>query len=546
MDKDHLLSRLDIQLNYNAGGSEADGTAVADRLADEVFIPILESVIDEYPPSIGRYIDSITVQVPPVQEKDLPAAFEKALREALSEAIPDFHYAISDTYPPSTVQEEIYGLKYLLSPDNAFAEDSDIQSIYTLLLHIMQRSESFSSQSPVALHPVAETSEPEAVSQIQAQPHRSEGFAPEDLIPEFAGIDTSFLGDLSLTEQIHLFILLEQTGPKEQAPFLHLKAVLCDIITAQDARVLPALQYRLSSWREYLSARKESQEERENADPTSSTSNNTSISSSSSSSSSTSPTTSTTSSAASAQTVIDYPIVEMPTEGETVMAQSTDIDEREVTEEVVGDEGAEINEELLEERRQVQTTVETSENAWNLLDNELPVQDSRYYVKDAGLTLLHPFIGLFLKNMGLVKDGEFISPQSQVYAVHLLRELVWPGQPHYNHNLVLEKILCGLPPDYTVPEEWEPDQASQEESEALLKAVCGHWKPLSKSSTNALRTGFLQRQGSVVMEDGTWIVRVEGSAMDVLLDSLPWELSFIIFPWNEKPVLVEWLQESDF
>lgn len=228
------------------------------------------------------------------------------------------------------------------------------------------------------------------------------------------------------------------------------------------------------------------------------------------------------------------------------MAQSTDIDEREVTEEVVGDEGAEINEELLEERRQVQTTVETSENAWNLLDNELPVQDSRYYVKDAGLTLLHPFIGLFLKNMGLVKDGEFISPQSQVYAVHLLRELVWPGQPHYNHNLVLEKILCGLPPDYTVPEEWEPDQASQEESEALLKAVCGHWKPLSKSSTNALRTGFLQRQGSVVMEDGTWIVRVEGSAMDVLLDSLPWELSFIIFPWNEKPVLVEWLQESDF
>ncbi len=180
---------------------------------------------------------------------------------------------------------------------------------------------------------------------------------------------------------------------------------------------------------------------------------------------------------------------------------------------------------------------------WTVRDFETEIPEMRIPVSDAGLVLLHPFIGRMMENLGLVKKGMFVSPLARIRAVHLLRDLTGSDEPHHNHNLLLEKVLCGLPIGYALPSEWKPTEKEKEEKEALLQAVCEYWRPLARSSTSALCSSFILRAGSLERFEDTWTIRVEGRTIDILLDDLPWELSIIILPWLEKPISVEWQQD---
>ena len=171
-------------------------------------------------------------------------------------------------------------------------------------------------------------------------------------------------------------------------------------------------------------------------------------------------------------------------------------------------------------------------------DEKVP---ERLFLSDAGLVLIHPFIVRFLQNMELVdKKGRFVSRLARVHAVHLLRHVTGFEDEHLAHRLSLEKALCGLPFSYSIPEEWEVTPREKEEAEGMLSALLSYWPSLRKTSVWAFQRGFLQRAGTIGMEDGSLIVRVEGSAMDILMEDLPWEISIILLPWLEKPILVEW------
>ena len=180
---------------------------------------------------------------------------------------------------------------------------------------------------------------------------------------------------------------------------------------------------------------------------------------------------------------------------------------------------------------------------WAVRDFETEIPEMRIPVSDAGLVLLHPFIARMMVNLGLVKKGMFVSPLARIRAVHLLRDLTGSDEPHHNHNLLLEKVLCGLPIGYALPSEWKPTEKEKEEKEALLQAVCEYWRPLARSSTSALCSSFILRAGTLERFEDTWTIRVEGRTIDILMDDLPWELSIIILPWLEKPFAVEWQKE---
>ena len=180
---------------------------------------------------------------------------------------------------------------------------------------------------------------------------------------------------------------------------------------------------------------------------------------------------------------------------------------------------------------------------WTVRDFETEIPEMRIPVSDAGLVLLHPFIGRMMENLGLVKKGMFVSPLARIRAVHLLRDLTGSDEPHHNHNLLLEKVLCGLPIGYALPSEWKPSEKEKEEKEALLQAVCEYWRPLARSSTSALCGSFILRAGSLERFEDTWTIRVEGRTIDILLDDLPWELSILLLPWLEKPIAVEWQRD---
>lgn len=184
-----------------------------------------------------------------------------------------------------------------------------------------------------------------------------------------------------------------------------------------------------------------------------------------------------------------------------------------------------------------------SQDMWEARDFELEVKEDRIPVSDAGLVLLHPFIGRMMENLGLVEEGEFVSPLARIRAVHLLRNLTGSDEPHHNHNLILEKVFCGIPIGYSIPPEWKPTEKENEETEALLQAVCKYWRPLSGSTIEALCGTFIRRPGAIERFEDTWTIRVEGNTIDILLDDLPWELSVIYLPWLEKPLAVEWQRD---
>ena len=173
--------------------------------------------------------------------------------------------------------------------------------------------------------------------------------------------------------------------------------------------------------------------------------------------------------------------------------------------------------------------------------NEDAPEPVRIPISDAGLVLVHPFIPRFMHNLGLTDErGRFRSAPSRVYAAHILREIAGLDTPHFDHNLMLEKILCGFSPESLLPEEWEPGEKEQAEVQELLEAIRSYWPPLANSSVQALQKAFLQRSGTIERLGESYLVRVESSAMDILLDDLPWECSIILLPWLENPIIVEW------
>lgn len=167
--------------------------------------------------------------------------------------------------------------------------------------------------------------------------------------------------------------------------------------------------------------------------------------------------------------------------------------------------------------------------------------DQELYVSGAGLVLLHPFLTELFTSTGLWRKEGWTSDSSRHQAVQVLSFLAFgkSGVPEY--QLLLPKILCNIPlsePLDTcagIPEEFE------QKAIELLKAVVGHWKALGNTSTEGLQEGFIQREGKVVRKNNDWHLLIEKKAQDILLNRLPWGISFIHLPWlDHSNLYVKW------
>jgi hypothetical protein len=170
--------------------------------------------------------------------------------------------------------------------------------------------------------------------------------------------------------------------------------------------------------------------------------------------------------------------------------------------------------------------------------NESPDAEEGIYIENAGLVLLHPFVPRFFQGLGVAADDRLLKPEKALALLHFLAT----GRtdvPEY--ELVLPKVLCGLPIE-TVVERSEPVTTSEQEvATALLEAVVQHWSALGNSSANALRGTFVFRPGKLMRSAGhEWLLQVERRTVDILLDQLPWGISMIKLPWMTDMLWVEW------
>jgi hypothetical protein len=186
---------------------------------------------------------------------------------------------------------------------------------------------------------------------------------------------------------------------------------------------------------------------------------------------------------------------------------------------------------------------------------DAPEADDGIYIANAGLVILAIYLPAFFRKIGLVEGKEFVSEEARWKAVHLLQWMVHgdhkPVQEKGNeqdeekeineHELILNKIFCGIAVAEPVPLEPELSASEKEEAELLLRAVIQNWKIISRISPDSLRITFLQKEGKLKREGTNWSLFIHrDSGVDIIIDRLPWTISMIKMPWNKETVFVEW------
>lgn len=167
------------------------------------------------------------------------------------------------------------------------------------------------------------------------------------------------------------------------------------------------------------------------------------------------------------------------------------------------------------------------------------------YIDNAGLVLTGPFLPHLFQTLDLLDSGEdgragLRDHEAISRPVHLLQYLVDGRTAAPEPLLVLNKILCGVPPSTPIAGEIELTDGEREMCERLLRAMIENWKSISNTSIAGLQETFLRRDGRLERSDEGWKLRVQRKTVDVLVDQIPWSISLIYHRWMPQPLYVEW------
>lgn len=168
-------------------------------------------------------------------------------------------------------------------------------------------------------------------------------------------------------------------------------------------------------------------------------------------------------------------------------------------------------------------------------------QGEKYHINNAGLVLLAPFFSVVFKNLGYVgKRRGFVNKQACMRAVHFSQFLVTAKHYPPECGMTLNKILCGM--EVNEPMERFIDLTAKEldAAQEVIDSALEHWTVLKRTSAPVFRQTFLQHEGILTSQGSNWLLRIERTSVDVLIDMLPWTISIIKHPWMKQPVMVEW------
>ena len=140
----------------------------------------------------------------------------------------------------------------------------------------------------------------------------------------------------------------------------------------------------------------------------------------------------------------------------------------------------------------------------------------------------------------MMDKGVFNSEESAVRAVLLLQYVATGAASAPEHELALNKVLCGLPFSTPVPQAIDITEKERQTTVQMLNGVQQNWEKLKNSSIDALREGFLIRDGYLRETEQTWELKVEKKTLDILMQSMPWSVATIKLSWMKKRMQVEW------
>ncbi len=161
-------------------------------------------------------------------------------------------------------------------------------------------------------------------------------------------------------------------------------------------------------------------------------------------------------------------------------------------------------------------------------------------ITNAGLIMVWPFIATLFSKVGLTEKNKFIDDQSQQRAVLLTQYLTNFSTEFNEGDLILNKLLCGMQISDFVDITIVLSDYEKETATMLLGAVINNWEKLNKTSVNTLQETFLQRNGIIQKHERDAKLLVESKAYDLLLKTIPWNISMIQTTFMKNRLLVEW------
>lgn len=188
------------------------------------------------------------------------------------------------------------------------------------------------------------------------------------------------------------------------------------------------------------------------------------------------------------------------------------------------------------------------------------ILDQAIYVNNAGLIILHPYLPRLFEMLGLTEKKVTESKSShnpqkkkkktkvvfkgdaeKEKAIYILQYLATKNEEAPEHELVLNKVLCGMEiTDPFVSGQVTLTDEEKETCEELLGVVVQNWTILKDSPPDTLRGSFFIREGRLEIKEGNWFLKIEESGVDVLLQHLTWSIGMIKLPWMPKIMNVEW------
>ncbi|HKJ43974.1 MAG TPA: contractile injection system tape measure protein, partial [Sunxiuqinia sp.] len=163
------------------------------------------------------------------------------------------------------------------------------------------------------------------------------------------------------------------------------------------------------------------------------------------------------------------------------------------------------------------------------------------HISNSGLILFWPFLTMLFERLSLVENGAFIDRDSQNRAVYILQYLAFGEIDFPEYDLVLNKLLTGRPAeDHLVPF-LELTEEEQESVESLLNGLISNWDKVKNSSPQGIQETFVQREGILKFQEDHISLEVEKKGVDVLMGSIPWNISTVKLAWMKKPIHVKWI-----
>ena len=169
------------------------------------------------------------------------------------------------------------------------------------------------------------------------------------------------------------------------------------------------------------------------------------------------------------------------------------------------------------------------------------IMNTSLYINNAGLILVWPYLQQFFSKLNLMDSGKFNSLEAQNRATLLMHYMVYSETPTNEHQLILNKILCGVDLETFVNIEESILPSEKEMINSMLKALIMNWTALGSTTVEGLRESFLSRNGHVIIQDEKIKLTVEKKSFDVLLQQLPWNISIVKNQWMKKPIETLWI-----